>query len=73
MTHMLIVKTKLHLLFIQCKKCAKKFNNCCSVECAEINSLPYEKQKILRKGKKNSNKIFKKGRSDALRFKKTSS
>ena len=72
-THVNCENEACHLLFIQCKKCAKKFNNCCSVECAEINSLPYEKQKILRKGKKNSNKIFKKGRSDALRFKKTSS
>jgi len=62
-----------HLLFIQCKNCAEKFDNCCSNECAKINSLPYEEQKQLRKGKKNSNKIFKKGRSDALKFKKTSS
>ncbi len=62
-----------HLLFIQCQNCAIKFENCCSDECAKINSLPYEEQKKLRKGKKNSNKIFKKGRSDVLKFKKTSS
>ena len=51
-----------HLLFIQCESCAKKYDGCCSIECSEINSLPLEKQKELRRGKKNSNKIFKKGR-----------
>jgi len=51
-----------HLLFIQCENCAKKYDGCCSIECSEINSLPLEKQKDLRRGKKNSNKIFKKGR-----------
>ena len=51
-----------HLLFIQCESCAKKYDGCCSIECSEINSLPLEKQKDLRRGKKNSNKIFKKGR-----------
>jgi len=29
-----------HLLFIQCQNCAIKFENCCSDECAKINSLP---------------------------------
>ena len=53
-----------HLLFIQCDECQKKYTGCCSDDCANIHSLPYEKQKELRKGKKNSNKIFKKGRFD---------
>ena len=53
-----------HLLFIQCDECQKKYNGCCSDDCSNIYSLPYEKQKELRKGKKNSNKIFKKGRFD---------
>ena len=61
-----------HLLFIQCENCSKKYNTCCSVDCQEINSLPFEEQKKLRKGKKNSNKIYKKGRSEVLKFKKTS-
>ena len=52
-----------HLLFIQCPKCKDKFNNCCSLECKEINSLPPEEQKELRKGKKSKINIFKKGRS----------
>lgn len=59
-----------HLLFIQCEKCATEMNNCCSVECKEIIVLPEEEQKALRKGKTVSNKIFKKGRSEALKFKK---
>ena len=37
-----------HILFIQCKKCADKFNGCCSIECNKIASLPLEKQRIIR-------------------------
>ena len=51
-----------HLLFLQCEKCKIKFNGCCSSHCKEIYSLPIDDQKKLRKGKKNTNKIFKKGR-----------
>lgn len=59
-----------HLLFIQCDACAEKMDHCCSEECSDIIKLPHEVQKELRKGKENSNKIFKKGRSEALKFKK---
>ena len=72
-THINCANEACHLLFIQCEKCAKEFNNCCSEECYRINSLSLEDQKKLRKGKKNSNQIFKKGRSEVLKFKKTSS
>ena len=58
-----------HLLFIQCDSCRSKMDNCCSVKCKEVVNLPYEQRKLARKGKHNSNKIFKKGRSDALSFK----
>ncbi|TGV03774.1 oxygen-dependent tRNA uridine(34) hydroxylase TrhO [Flavivirga rizhaonensis] len=58
-----------HLLFIQCDTCKEAMENCCSNECMEINRLPYEAQKELRKGQGNSNDIFKKGRSKALKFK----
>ncbi|MBT8326678.1 MAG: rhodanese-related sulfurtransferase [Bacteroidia bacterium] len=51
-----------NLLFIQCPKCAKKFNNCCSEECATIAALPEEEQKELRKGKDTGVRIFSKGR-----------
>jgi UPF0176 protein len=59
-----------HLLFIQCDSCAEAMNNCCSVDCKEIHELPFEEQKKLRKGKVVSNKIFKKGRSEVLKYKK---
>ncbi len=59
-----------HLLFIQCESCKEKMNECCSDECKDINALSFEEQKELRKGKSNSNKIFKKGRSEVLKFKK---
>ena len=51
-----------HLLFIQCEDCAKKYNGCCSKKCEEVYLLPIDQQKKLRKGKRNSNRIFKKGR-----------
>ena len=51
-----------HLLFLQCEICCKKYSGCCSSDCKEIYELPIEEQKQLRKGKRNSNKIFKKGR-----------
>tara|TARA_B110000467_G_C18337086_1_gene499044 strand:- start:1136 stop:2206 length:1071 start_codon:yes stop_codon:yes gene_type:complete len=38
-----------HLLFIQCDSCSEKYKNCCSEECKNINSLPLEKQRELRK------------------------
>ena len=38
-----------HILFIQCKKCAEKYDGSCSVECAKIAALPIEDQRKLRK------------------------
>jgi len=58
-----------HLLFIQCESCGETMEQCCSKECQEIIQLPYEEQKKLRSGAHNSNKIFKKGRSEKLKFK----
>ena len=40
--------------------------NCCSYACLEINEMPYDAQKKLRKGQKNSNDIFKKGRTSNI-------
>lgn len=68
-THVNCENDGCHLLFIQCPSCAKKMNNCCSQECKDVVALPVEKQKELRRGKTVSNKIFKKGRSEALKFK----
>ena len=59
-----------HLLFIQCNACKDIMENCCSSPCMEINRLPYEEQKAIRKGQGNSNDIFKKGRADHLSYKK---
>ena len=59
-----------HLLFIQCDVCKEKMENCCSSNCMEVNRLPFEEQKVLRKGQGNSNDIFKKGRADHLPYKK---
>ena len=58
-----------HLLFIQCEKCKKKYDNCCSHECSEEIKLPIEEQRKRRKGINKSNKIFKKGRSEKLIYK----
>ena len=58
-----------HLLFIQCPSCAKKMDECCTSDCQEINALSFEEQKELRRGQEKSNKIFKKGRSESLKYK----
>ncbi len=60
-----------HLLFIQCDDCKAAMENCCSTECQEITHLPIEEQVKLRKGLQVGNKIFRKGKSDALKFKKS--
>lgn len=58
-----------HLLFIQCDSCKEKMEGCCSAECVSVIHLPEEEQKAIRRGIKNGNKIFKKGKSDVLTFK----
>jgi UPF0176 protein len=69
-THTNCANEGCHLLFIQCDTCSEKTQNTCSSDCYEIIQLPFDEQKELRKGKGNSNKIFKKGRSEVLTFKK---
>ena len=69
-THVNCANEACHLLFIQCSSCQERMKTCCSDECREIYELPFEKQKELRRGKQESNKIFKKGRSEKLKFKK---
>ncbi|MDR2235964.1 MAG: rhodanese-related sulfurtransferase [Chryseobacterium sp.] len=58
-----------HLLFIQCDECKAAMENCCSTECLDIIHLPVEEQLKLRKGLQVGNKVFRKGKSDALKFK----
>ena len=41
-----------HILLIQCTKCSKNLNNCCSKDCAEFLLLPIdERKKIFKDGK----------------------
>lgn len=68
-THTNCANDSCHLLFIQCEKCATVMEGCCSDECVEVIHLPLAEQIALRKGKMNGNKIFKKGKSPALKFK----
>lgn len=58
-----------HLLFIQCDDCKSVMQNTCSSECLEIIHLPVEEQLALRKGLQVGNKVFRKGKSEALKFK----
>ncbi len=69
-THVNCENEACHLLFIQCESCRDKMQGCCSTDCQEVYNLPFEEQKALRKGTHNSNKIFKKGRSAVLKYKK---
>jgi UPF0176 protein len=68
-THVNCSNEACHLLFIQCESCQEKRQICCSNECQDVFNLPVEDQKQLRKGIFNSNKIFKKGRSEVLKYK----
>jgi UPF0176 protein len=68
-THVNCANEACHLLFIQCPTCANAMDDCCSDACKEVHNLPFEEQKALRKGKTVSNKIFKKGRSEVLKYK----
>ncbi len=58
-----------HLLFIQCDQCADAMQGCCSTACVDVIQLPEEEQKAMRRGIKNGNMIFKKGKSEVLTFK----
>ena len=46
-----------HILFIQCHKCFKKYNGCCSNECYEFYQLPI---KVQKENRKNPKKIISK-------------
>ncbi|AWG20723.1 hypothetical protein FFWV33_03790 [Flavobacterium faecale] len=58
-----------HLLFIQCDECKTAMDNCCSNECLEITRMPLVDQVRLRTGKQVGNKVFRKGKSENLKFK----
>jgi UPF0176 protein len=57
-----------NLLFIQCVACTEQYHGTCSSNCNSIIQLPEEEQKKLRRGVKDSAKIFNKARlRDALK------
>lgn len=58
-----------HLLFIQCDDCKTAMENCCSTECLDIIHMPLVDQVRLRTGKQVGNKVFRKGKSENLKFK----
>lgn len=70
-THTNCANEACHLLFIQCEECAESMHNCCSAECVEVIHLPEEEQRERRRGIMKGNMIFRKGKSDALKFKKS--
>ena len=51
-----------HLLFIQCSKCAEKYQGCCSNNCYAVINLSEEVQKELRKGIDKGRMVFNKSR-----------
>jgi UPF0176 protein len=68
-THVNCKNEACHLLFLQCEGCRAQFSGCCSEACKEIIAMPMEKQRELRKGKAQGRSVFKKGRSENIRFK----
>lgn len=58
-----------HLLFIQCDECQSAMENCCSTDCLETTHLPLDEQVKKRIGKQVGNKVFRKGKSENLKFK----
>jgi len=56
-----------HLLFIQCAACAEKYEGCCSPACQEMNHLPDEQRKVLRKGTNKGLHVFNKARVRSAR------
>ena len=57
-THVNCKNENCNLLFLQCPICQEKHNNCCSVECIEIVSLPDEERLKLRKGIENKKMYY---------------
>ena len=57
-THVNCKNENCNLLFLQCPICQRKHNNCCSVECIEIASLPEEERLKRRKGVENKKMYY---------------
>lgn len=55
-----------HLLFIQCRQCAEKYDQCCSEACMNVIQLPEEQQRELRRGINKGRQVYRKGRSEKI-------
>lgn len=55
-----------HILFIQCKSCAEKFEDTCSQKCKDFNQLPEEERKPLKASMEFNGTKFGKGRYKAF-------
>ena len=52
-THINCKNVNCNLLFIQCEKCKKEHEGCCSPKCILLKNLPQEEQEEIRKGQQN--------------------
>ena len=43
-----------NLLFLQCVKCTKKYDGCCTEKCQQMSKLPQEEQREIRKTRKRA-------------------
>ena len=66
-THINCANDACHILFIQCEKCAEKYNHCCSTKCSDFLELPEEVQIEKRKTEVFNGTKFGKGRYKAHR------
>ena len=55
-----------HILFIQCKSCADKYDGCCSKKCSDFIKLPREQRDILKITMDFNGTKYGKGRYKAL-------
>lgn len=65
-THINCANEGCHLLFIQCEKCAEKYNKCCSQACTDVLALPEAEQAEMRKGVDKGLMLFNKRKKRRL-------
>ena len=64
-THINCANDACHILFIQCEKCAEKYDKCCSKKCSDFIKLPQEEQDMLKLTTEFNGTKFGKGRYKA--------
>ncbi|GJM34183.1 MAG: UPF0176 protein [Saprospiraceae bacterium] len=65
-THVNCANDACHILFIQCEKCATKYEHACSRKCADFKALPEEKREELKGTIEFNGTKFGKGRYKAF-------